>query len=368
MNFLILLASALTMAQPDPLPADIAWVASGEFCEPETVLPLPDNTLLISNVCGFGDPGNGFLSQLDGDGKVLDWRILEGLDAPLGMALHDQNLFVVDSNRVKVFTWPDYQLLETVTLDTRVANDIAVAADGTIYVSDTAGHQVVVISEGGEQSVLTGQQQFQGANGLHIVGRTLYVGGSRLWKVDLEELSISMIGPEWLTDIDGIEVETDGTLQITPVGGPLIRYRNNDSLEILAGEGVSSANHGYATNLGLALIPTGFDNTVVAIRVDENAAVPESFTREVLIDNPTVEVVRMVYPVGSESGMHSHEHPHRVAYVLEGGVLELVPADSEEPRRSLEIQAGQAIFLPAATHNVRNIGKTEIVIIETEIK
>jgi len=30
---------------------------------------------------------------------------------------------------------------------------------------------------------------------------------------------------------------------------------------------VSSANHGYAPSLGLALIPTGFDNTVIAIRV-----------------------------------------------------------------------------------------------------
>ena len=31
--------------------------------------------------------------------------------------------------------------------------------------------------------------------------------------------------------------------------------------------GVSSANHGYAPNLGLALIPTGYDNQVIAIRI-----------------------------------------------------------------------------------------------------
>ena len=356
------------MVQPEPLPADIAWVASGEFCEPETVLPLPDDTLLISNVCGFGEPGNGFLTLLDSAGKVLDWRIVEGLDAPLGMALHEQRLFVIDNNRVKVFSWPEYRLLETIDLDTRVANDIAVAATGTIYVSDTADHKVVEVGEGGAQSVLTGQPQFQGANGLHVSGQTLYVGGSRLWKVDLEDHSVSTIGPEWLADIDGIEVESNGTLQITPVAGPLVRYFNDGSLEILAGEGISSANHGYAENLGLALIPTGFDNTVVAIRVGENLSAPEPFTREILIDNPTVEVVRMVYPVGSESGMHAHQYPHRVAYVVKGGMLELVPADREKSSRSLEIVAGQAIFLPGATHNVRNIGETEIVIIETEIK
>ena len=91
-------------------------------------------------------------------------------------------------------------------------------------------------------------------------------------------------------------------------------------------------------------------------------------TREVLLDNATVEVVRLTYPPGTESGMHTHEHPYRAAYVVKGGKLELVPADSRQPSQVLEIADGQAMFLPAATHNVRNIGPTEVVIIETEIK
>ena len=36
---------------------------------------------------------------------------------------------------------------------------------------------------------------------------------------------------------------------------------------LLGGDGVGSANHGYAEHLGLALIPTGFDNEVIAIRL-----------------------------------------------------------------------------------------------------
>ncbi len=31
----------------------------------------------------------------------------------------------------------------------------------------------------------------------------------------------------------------------------------------------TAANHGYAANLNPALIPTGYDNTVIAIRVGE---------------------------------------------------------------------------------------------------
>jgi mannose-6-phosphate isomerase-like protein (cupin superfamily) len=93
-----------------------------------------------------------------------------------------------------------------------------------------------------------------------------------------------------------------------------------------------------------------------------------SETREVLLDNAAVEVVRLTYPAGSESGMHTHVYPNRVAYVVTGGKLEMVPGDPEQPRQRLKVTAGQAIYLPATTHNVKNVGETEVVIIETEIK
>jgi len=123
--------------------ADIAWVSIGEYCEPETVLPLPDDTLLVSNVCGFQEPGSGFLTLLDRDGQTLDWRIVDGLDAPLGMALAGDRLYIVDNNQLRVLRWPGYASLETIGLDTSVANDVAVTSDGIVYVTDTAKHQVV---------------------------------------------------------------------------------------------------------------------------------------------------------------------------------------------------------------------------------
>ncbi len=250
---------------PEPLTADIAWIAEGEFCEPETVLPLPDDTLLVSNVCGFEQEGNGFLTLLDKDGMALDWRIVDELDAPLGMALANGQLYVVDNNRVRVFRWPGFDPVGEIALETRVANDIAVGDDDFIYVTDSALDQVVVINPELEQSVLTGESQFPGANGIHVNMDDLWVGGGRLWHVDLRDNTVTTVGPPWVGGIDGIEQEADGTLQVTPVGRALIRLTGE--YEIHSGEGVSSANHGWAENLRLALIPTGFDNTVIAIRV-----------------------------------------------------------------------------------------------------
>ncbi|MDJ0939617.1 MAG: hypothetical protein QNJ00_07615 [Woeseiaceae bacterium] len=249
---------------PEPGQADIAWVAEGEFCEPETVLTLPDDTLLVSNVCDFRTEGAGYLSLLDAEGGVFDWRVVDELDSPLGMALEGSTLYVVDMNRIRVLRWPGYEPLEIIELDTSVANDVAVA-DGTLYVTDTADGVVVVIAPDRELSRI--ESPFAGANGIAIRDDSLYVGGARLWRYDFGTQQTETVGPAWLADIDGIEFESDGTLQVTPVGGPLVRYRGSDDIEVLGGEGVSSANHGYSPALGLALIPTGYDNTVIAIRL-----------------------------------------------------------------------------------------------------
>lgn len=271
MSVLLLVASAvLTVPAPDAVAADIAWVATGAFCEPETVLALPDDTLLVSNVCDFQETGNGFLTLLDANGDALDWRIVEDLDSPLGMALSGERLYVVDNNRLKIFHWPNYELLQTIDLETLVANDVAVAPDNTVYVTDTAENRVIVLGPDGTRSVLMKESRFPNANGIAIEGDDLYVGGERLWRVSLSRHTVTTVGPEWLADIDGIEFEGDGTLQVTPVGGPLIRYCHDGQARILAGEGISSANHGYAPRLRLALIPTGFDNTVIAIRVSDD--------------------------------------------------------------------------------------------------
>ena len=137
-------------------------------------------------------------------------------------------------------------------------------SDDSIYVTDSARGEVVVISPELEQSVLTGEPQFAGANGIHVNNDDLWVGGGRLWHVDLRDNTVTTVGPLWVGGIDGIEQEADGTLQVTPVGGALIRVA--ETYEVHKGDGVSSANHGWSENLRLALIPTGFDNTVIAIR------------------------------------------------------------------------------------------------------
>ncbi len=90
--------------------------------------------------------------------------------------------------------------------------------------------------------------------------------------------------------------------------------------------------------------------------------------KEIVLENEQVQVVRLTYPVGTESGMHTHSYAHRVVYFVKGGTLALIPQDSTKATKKLQASDGQTLFLPATTHNVKNIGDGEIIIVETELK
>ena len=97
-----------------------------------------------------------------------------------------------------------------------------------------------------------------------------------------------------------------------------------------------------------------------------NAADAKSGSKEILLDNEKVQAVRLVYPPNTESGVHTHEFASRTIYVVKGGKLALV---SEQGKvKEVTLKTGQMLYVPGSTHNVKNIGKTEVVLIETELK
>lgn len=91
----------------------------------------------------------------------------------------------------------------------------------------------------------------------------------------------------------------------------------------------------------------------------------EGVTQRVLLDNDRVLMVENRYEAGATSPSHTHRWP-RTVYVVRGGVLELVAEDGTESR--VEVARGQAMWRPAETHVVRNVGVTLVVVVETEVK
>lgn len=85
----------------------------------------------------------------------------------------------------------------------------------------------------------------------------------------------------------------------------------------------------------------------------------------VLLENERVLVVENSYEPGAVSEEHTHDSP-RTVYVVSGGILEMVGPDGAVTQ--IEVLRGQALWRPAETHVVRNVGPTQVVVVETEIR
>jgi len=100
---------------------------------------------LVSNINGemLAVDDNGFISRLAADGTgELKW-IESGkdgvtLNAPKGMAIADGNIYVADIDHLRIFDAETGEPVDAIQITgAKFLNALAIASDGTIYVTDT---------------------------------------------------------------------------------------------------------------------------------------------------------------------------------------------------------------------------------------
>ena len=115
----------------------------GDLRTPESVLHDEEQDVyLVSNIDGpsTAKDGNGFIARITPEGKVDKLKFIEGLDAPKGMALRGDELWVADIDKVRVFDRVSGKPLRTIDLASQGAvflNDVATGGDDAIYVTDS---------------------------------------------------------------------------------------------------------------------------------------------------------------------------------------------------------------------------------------
>lgn len=70
--------------------------------------------------------------------------------------------------------------------------------------------------------------------------------------------------------------------------------------------------------------------------------------------------------LGPGEAIEVHDHPDHLSYVLQGGKIEIAPEGGQ--KQELEIEEGQALWIPAEAHSARNVGDTEIKFLVLELK
>lgn len=154
------------------------------LAHPESILwDKKDDVYLISNI--NGDPqaadDNGFIARVKPDGTVESkmWITGEGdvqLDAPKGMAIVGDVLYVADITVVRKFNRTNGAAIGTITIDGAMfLNDLSPAPSGEVYVSDTFTNSVHVIDAQNAVTLLLSDPGLGGPNGLLADSDGVYV-------------------------------------------------------------------------------------------------------------------------------------------------------------------------------------------------
>jgi quercetin dioxygenase-like cupin family protein len=99
------------------------------------------------------------------------------------------------------------------------------------------------------------------------------------------------------------------------------------------------------------------------VKKEMDPTVAASNVYKVLKENDRVRVLEVIFKPGDVAKMH--HHPDHSVYALKGGKLSLT---SDGKTQEIEIKAGSVLFLEMQDHEAKNVGKTTVDLIVTELK
>ncbi len=200
------------------------WEVS-ELEAPESVVKYK-NFYYVSNVAGqpAEKNGQGYISLLDEDGKIVEKKWANGLNAPKGLGIKGKELYIADIDEVVVVDLVSGDVVKKYEAEgATFLNDVTVSPDGAVYISDTFGGNAIYQIKDDTISLWLKDERLDYPNGLLIDGNELLVASwgvvtnpetfatdvpGKLLSVSLKDKSIK--------DVTGSVGNLDGLVQLKP--------------------------------------------------------------------------------------------------------------------------------------------------------
>ena len=265
------------------------WTLTGDFAAPESAYyHAGSNAIFVSSISGqiLEKDGNGYISRLSPDGKMVSAKWLTGLNAPKGIRSVGGTLWVTDIDEVVSIDIATAKITARVKVDgAQFLNDLATGPDGTVYASDSNLARIYAVKDGKSSVFVEGTEQVDIPNGLLVDGTRLILGtigttrgrgqdarrgagpapSGHLYAFDLKTKQRTQLTKDAVGGIDGIEPDGSGGLLITDViGARLLHVAALGQTRVLAKSSGGGADFGYIVSKRIAVVPFLNANTVSA--------------------------------------------------------------------------------------------------------
>lgn len=218
--------------------------------------------------------GNGFISRLDMNGKILDLHWIDGLSSPKGLAILGDTLFAADVDEIVAMDINAGKIITKISIPgAKMINDITSAPDGTLYISDTDANKIYHYSGGKVRDWLT--EGLSGPNGLLFDGVRMLIasqGSNDYASADMTTKG-KIILTENINHADGIAFTGITGYYFVSDWNGIIYMINPDyskvSLLSTIDKGSNTADLAYDPELNMLIVPTFYKNCVVAYKLEE---------------------------------------------------------------------------------------------------
>lgn len=272
----------LSVTAKDEAPP-VVWSLTDGIEAPESAYhDARTKTVFLSQIGkggGMADDGDGWISKLSADGKMIDNKWVTGLSAPKGIRVHKGTLWVSDITRLVAIDIAAGKIVKKVTVEgAKFLNDVAAGPDGTIYVSDMVAGRIYAHKQG-KTTVLAEGPGIQHPNGLLVHRGRLIIGGwgsnlqddfstdpvGHLLAIHLRTKKLTQLTGKPLGNLDGVEIDGKGGYVVTDWrAGKVFHVTGKGKATTLLTLPQGTADHAYLTDRKLLILPRMKDNAVTA--------------------------------------------------------------------------------------------------------
>lgn len=253
---------------------NILYGQTAKLWETDTVFSYPESVVFDKSrdVYYVSNYGKGFVSQVSKQGEVIDLNWIDGLSAPTGICIASNNLYVVERFCVAVYNLKTKKLSNKYKIEpSSFINDISIANDKSIYVSDSQSNVIYRIKDGRVEKWLE-SDLIKSTNGILVDNDKIIAGVNTdgyLKSIDIKTQEIKNIAFIGEGEIDGIKKNGDNYLVSIYEGKLLCVSKNGEVKNLLdtRDKGIQCADFEYTPNDSVVIIPALINNKLYGYKL-----------------------------------------------------------------------------------------------------